>query len=183
MFECIQCDSRQNLKCNKPDTSLSQICRAEGPSHCFTQVSEDGHVTRGCQNDLSSNAFNQCSTSTNLCELCDFDNCNTFKFPYDRIVCHHCDETILGSKCQESMKNVTSPCKIYKVDDKCIKRKHGDHTIRQCLSDYPKCYDDKSCEICEADECDFKSQSTIEMHAGNYSIFLMGFYQNRIMLI
>lgn len=114
-----------------------------------------GNVLRGCQNDLTPSVLAACNDKEDedTCRKCDYPNCNTGLFPHHRMFCHHCDERQNQGNCSLAIQGTPNPCRKYQPKDKCIVRKHDDHVIRECLSDYEDCNKEKSCKVCDTHGC------------------------------
>ncbi|XP_063697151.1 uncharacterized protein LOC134828113 [Culicoides brevitarsis] len=152
--QCLQCTSENNGDCNNPNgNGYSRGCEG-GTAHCYVRV-VDGRVIRGCQKDLSTEVLSHCSQNEDeaTCRTCNSTNCNGGLFPPHRIFCHHCDERKEDGNCTQKIEGTPFPCRTYQANDQCIVRQHGDHVIRECLSDYEDCSKEKSCQKCDSHGC------------------------------
>lgn len=132
-------------------------------------------MIRGCQKDLLPTVMATCSKNEDetTCKLCDSSNCNGGLFPHHRIFCHHCDERQNEGNCTAAIQGTPTPCRTYEVNDKCIVRKHEDHVIRECLSDYVDCNKESNCKTCDTHGCNNE-----EYNAGvtvQHSLMFIGF--------
>lgn len=160
--DCTSDSSTCNLcnhavKCNSGIYQSCYLCKGTAcisspthithcpPSHiCYTKLTSDGFVERGC----AAEDF-QCSETS--CSTCSGDNCNQEVFPVNRLSCLQCNGT---DDCDKGA-IIGEYCSKYFEKDECFSyADDNNRMIRGCLSDDTQHHCTSSnCEKCNSTNC------------------------------
>jgi len=155
MDSCLQCQSSAlHPECIFPDSSdFGSACISPANNgSCFSRVTMNGSVIRGCLGELDNATATECDSET--CQICGGHNCNVGLFPPNRIFCHICSGGI-NSTCAGNITAVMTVCPTYVADDRCYIARPNGNFERGCLSSATTRCEHNSCHICPGSGCNF----------------------------
>lgn len=164
---CLQCSTASDSgRLCLAGTMASQPCRTESSGKCYNKVQTDGHLTRGCQGDLTAAEITACTGDT--CKICDAAECNKDVFPTNRLKCYQC-KTSVDESCKDELQGTdkSGHCTLFVANDKCYSRDVDQIFERGCQSDLGltadacKDLDAKQCKSCDAADCNAISKTKL----------------------
>lgn len=160
---CNKCNNALNCnsdiyqscyQCNATDpnciSSPSNINHCPPNNICFTKLTPDGFVERGCAaKDYHCDATN--------CSTCSGDNCNKEVFPASRLSCLQCNGT---DDCNAGL-TIGKYCSKYVENDECFTYADGNNSmIRGCFSDDTQ----RNCTTSNCEKCNSTNCNTLKFN-------------------
>ncbi|XP_017868180.1 PREDICTED: uncharacterized protein LOC108617050 [Drosophila arizonae] len=151
---CNVCNSGTYPNCILGQSVLAALCEHYLNPECYTHITEDGVLRRGCLMDTADDLYDDClSGNSSTCQVCDSHYCNNEVFPPDWQSCLRCDSRD-DADCESKPEAYAGYCPIYEADDGCVTSLEDGRTRRGCKSEiYCDPGQVASCRICEDANC------------------------------
>ncbi|XP_030560364.1 uncharacterized protein LOC115762327 isoform X2 [Drosophila novamexicana] len=151
---CNVCNSTDEANCIAGDFILAAVCQHYLYPQCYSHISDDGVLHRGCLMDTDDVLFDDCiSDTSSTCQICDENNCNKGVYPADWQSCLRCDSNN-DENCEKNPAAYASYCPFYEAGDVCVTSLEKGRTRRGCQSEiYCDASQVASCRVCEDDNC------------------------------
>ncbi|KAL7738265.1 hypothetical protein ACLKA6_006596 [Drosophila palustris] len=151
---CHICNSTWDPGCVTGESILTVECQHYLDSDCYTHITQEGIIKRGCLMDVADELYDDCTSgSSTTCELCDSDRCNNEVYPSDWLTCLRCDSN-QDANCEKSPSSYSKYCPIYEAGDSCVTSLEKGRTRRGCKSEiYCDPSQVGSCRYCDGKDC------------------------------
>ncbi|XP_034108700.1 uncharacterized protein LOC117570904 [Drosophila albomicans] len=145
---CALCNSTAESGCIAGESILAPVCQHYLYPQCYTHITEDGVVQRGCLMDTDDELFDDCLSGTSdTCSTCDSNNCNTQLYPADWQSCLRCDSNS-DANCEKQPASYAGYCSVYQAEEGCVTSLENGRTRRGCQSEL-------SCDVSQPGNCRF----------------------------
>ncbi|KAH8370174.1 hypothetical protein KR093_002479 [Drosophila rubida] len=151
---CQVCNSTEQAACIAGEATKATVCQHYLYPQCYTHLTTDGAVQRGCLMDTEDEVFDDClSGESEKCRVCDANNCNNELYPADWQRCLRCDSAS-DADCAKQPASHASYCPSYQADEQCVSSLERGRTRRGCSSELA-CDADQpaNCRYCTASDC------------------------------
>ncbi|XP_068147667.1 G surface protein, allelic form 168 [Drosophila tropicalis] len=152
--DCAICNSTADVNCVTGNDVPTVTCQHYLYPQCYSQLSQDGVLTRGCIRYAEDDLFYDCiSGNSTSCEICDSNSCNTGVYPSDWRSCLRCDSN-KDEDCAKNPSSYSNYCPIYDSEDACVTSLEKTRTRRGCRSELNcDASEAGTCRICSEENC------------------------------
>ncbi|ALC40954.1 CG13492 [Drosophila busckii] len=159
---CHICNSTWDSGCVSGNSILTVECQHYLTPECYTKITDDGIIKRGCVMDIKDDYYDDCiSGSSSSCQVCNTQRCNSELYPADWQRCIRCDSK-KDKDCEKNPTELASYCPVYHETDGCLTSFEKGRTRRGCQSEL-YCDEDQTgnCRKCDSENC-----NTVDLSAG-----------------